>query len=116
MTWFRVEDTFGNHPKVNRAGNAAVGLWVRCATYSAQHLTDGRIPPETVRGYGKAREIQALIDAGLWVENGSGFVIPDYLDYNPSRAEVLERRAADRERKRRRASGQGRSTDTGRFL
>jgi hypothetical protein len=46
MPWFRLEDSFHNHPKVHQAGNAAIGLWVRCGTYSAQYLTDGHVPTD----------------------------------------------------------------------
>ncbi len=102
MPWFRLEDTFGGHPKVDQAGNAATGLWVRCATYSAQYLLDGHIPADVARRYGKPREINALLNAGLWIQNGDGgYVIPDYLEFNPSRQQVLAKREADRQRQAR---------------
>lgn len=102
MPWFRLEDSFYNHPKVNRAGNAAIGLWVRCGTYSAQYLTDGRIPEDIARLYGRTRDIEALIAARMWEPNGDGFLIPDYLQYNPSKKQVLEERAAARQRQAKR--------------
>ena len=105
MAWFKLDDHFGNHPKVNKAGNAATGLWVRCATYSAQYLTDGHIPIEIARQMGNTREINALLTAGLWVQNGDGYVIPDYLEFNPSRAQVEADREAARERMDRRRRG-----------
>lgn len=100
MPWFRLEESFHHHPKVRRAGNAATGLWVRCATYSAQYLTDGVVPTEVVHEYGRSREIDALMTSGLWVRNGDGFLIPDYLDYNPSAEQVRADRARARERQR----------------
>jgi len=103
--WLKLDDHFGNHPKVNKAGNAATGLWVRCATYSAQYLTDGHIPIEIARQMGSTREINALLAAGLWVQNGDGYVIPDYLEFNPSRAQVEADREAARERMDRRRRG-----------
>jgi hypothetical protein len=102
MPWFKLDDNFHLHPKVHDAGNAAVGLWVRCGTYSAQYLTDGHVPAKVVREYGRSAEIKALVAARLWVPNGDGFVIPDYLEYNPSREQVLARRATDAERQARR--------------
>lgn len=101
MPWFRLEDNFHHHPKILKAGNAATGLWVRCGTYSAQYLTDGFILAETAHEHGKAREIDALLDSRLWVEKEDGFVMPDYLDYNPSKEQVLAERAAARDRQRR---------------
>ena len=111
MTWFRLDDAFHGHPKVRRAGNAAVGLWVRCATYSAQYDLDGRIPADVAESYGRPREIDAVTSSGLWVANGSGFVIPDYLDFNYSAEEVRDMRAkrAEAGRKGGLASGQKRS-------
>ena len=106
MAWFKLDDHFGNHPKVNKAGNAATGLWVRCATYSAQYLTDGHIPVEVARLYGTRNEIKALLDVGLWEMNGDGgYVMPDYLDFNPSRQQVETEREQARQRMDRRRRG-----------
>ena len=100
MAWFKLDDRFGNHPKVVKAGNSAVGLWVRCGTYSAEHLTDGHIPADVARMYGTRKEIQALLTAGLWATNGDGgYVMPDYLDFNPSKEETMAKREAERIRK-----------------
>ena len=101
MSWFRLEDSFYDNPKVRQAGNAAIGLWVRCATYSARYLTDGYIDVEIARQYGSRREIDRLLTTGLWTQNGAGFVMPDYLDYNPSATDVRKRRAETSANKRR---------------
>jgi hypothetical protein len=101
MPWFRLEDNFHAHPKVKRAGNGAVGLWIRCGTWSAQYLTDGVIPPEVYTSYGRPREVEQLVAARLWVPVDDGMVMPDYLDYQPSKADVEQRRKVDAERKRR---------------
>jgi len=101
MPWFRLEDSFHQHPKVVRAGNAAVGLWVRCGTYSAQYLTEGIVPTEVANTFGRRREIEALVTSRLWVEHEKGFLMPDFLDYNPSAEQVETARAAARERQRR---------------
>lgn len=101
MAWFRLDDGFADHPKVVRAGNAAVGLWVRCGTSASRYLTDGHIDPDVARTYGRPREIERLLDSRLWVENGDGFLMPDYLEYNPSAEQVRAQRAAAAERQRR---------------
>lgn len=102
MAWFRIDDGFADHPKVIRAGNAAVGLWVRCGAYSSRYLTEGHVAPELVNTYaGNRREVDRLIDTRLWIPNGDGFVIPDFLEFNPSAEQVLAERAAARERQRR---------------
>jgi hypothetical protein len=106
MPWFRLDEGFHHHPKVRQAGNCAVGLWVRCATYSAQYLTDGEITPEVARLYGTGREVDRLVTAKLWIQHESGFTIPDYLDYNPSAAQVLEERKKARIRQQNRRRGE----------
>jgi len=100
MAWFRLEDSFHPHPKVLKAGNAAVGLWVRCGTWSSEYLTDGLIPDEIVQGMGRTREVDAAITARLWVAAEGGLLMPDYLDFNPAGSEVKQRRKRDAERKR----------------
>jgi len=92
MSWFRLDDKFHGNPKVLTAGNAAVGLYVRCASYCADHLTDGRIPGSVARMYGTTREITVLVSTGLWDEIDGEFVMPDYLEYNPSRDQVEQER------------------------
>lgn len=101
MTWFRLDDGFHAHPKVLEAGNAAVGLWVRCATWASANLTDGHIPAKVARSYGTRPQIDALVDAGLWEAVPDGFRIPDFTDYNPSRAQIRAEREAQRERQSR---------------
>ncbi len=100
MAWFRLEDSFHSHPKVVRAGNAAVGLWVRCGTWSANFNEDGKVPAEVVRHIGKPREIDALVAARLWLPTDYGYLIPDFLLYNQSKEQVEERMRRDAERKR----------------
>jgi hypothetical protein len=59
--------------------------------------------------------VRALVDAGLWHRAMGGYLVHDFADYQPTRADVEdaeraeeERRAKDRERKRRsRASRSG---------
>jgi hypothetical protein len=113
MPWFRLEDSFHLHPKVRKAGNAATGLWVRCGTYSSQYLTDGHVPAEVAHDYGRTREIEALLAARLWVENGDGFLMPDYLEYNPSAEQVRADRVAARERQQRAREAARRRRETG---
>ena len=98
MPWFRIDDHFHHHPKVTRAGNAAVGLWVRAGSYSSAYLTDGHVPLGAVREMGTKREIDALVEARLWVPNGDGFVLPDFAEYNYSAEQVLAERAKTRAR------------------
>lgn len=64
---FRVDDGLDAHPKAQRAGDEALGMWVRAGAWCMRYLTDGFIPEWWVkqqpRGTAKAKR---LVDAGLW--------------------------------------------------
>lgn len=117
MPWFAISDAAHNHPKIIAAKNAAFGLWVRCGSYAAQHLTDGIVPKGVPKSFdGTANQIAKLVEAGLWHAHGHGcpkcaqpepgeFIMHDYLDYNPSKEVVEERRAREAAKKRRQRSG-----------
>ncbi|MEU7046063.1 mucin-2 [Streptomyces varsoviensis] len=112
MTWFKVDDTAYGHPKMLKAGNAALGLWVRAGAYAAQHLTEGAVPGVVAQLYGTAPQARKLVAAGLWHEHGhtcarcpqpgpGDYVIHDFLTYNPTRARVEDDRARAAERQQR---------------
>ncbi|MEY9937345.1 hypothetical protein [Streptacidiphilus sp. MAP5-3] len=111
MPWFAVDDSAHSHPKLLRAGNAAVGLWLRCGSYASQHLTDGIVPGAVAAMYGTAPQILKLVRVGLWhaadhdctrcVRPAAGdYVMHDYSPPNPTRQEVLQRRAKAAAKKR----------------
>lgn len=88
MPWFKIDDAFHCHPKVLAAGNGACGLFVRFGSYCAQQLTDGVIPRSIARQYGTRSELKRLLDLHLIEPHADDFVIPDYLDYNPSATDI----------------------------
>ncbi|MEV8033950.1 hypothetical protein [Streptomyces sp. NPDC086182] len=117
MPWFKVDDSAHAHPKMRRAGKAAIGLWVMCGSYAAAYLTDGIIPAETAAD-GTETQIAKLVKAGLWHEQGHGcprcpqpmpgdYVMHDYLRYNPSRVRVNAERDREAEKKRNQRAGGG---------
>jgi hypothetical protein len=115
MTWFKLSDQFYDHPKVMKAGNAAVGLWVRACTYSAQKEEDGRVPMDMAHLYGTRRDIDRLTASGLWIVQDDHYWVPDFLQFNPSHAELEARRKRETEKKRRQRDSVDRST-AGQFM
>lgn len=82
MTWLRVDDSFESHPKVRtiprRHRLAAVGLWTLAGSWCARHLTDGRIPMAVIEELGGTPTlVRLLVEARLWVEEGSTEARPD---------------------------------------
>lgn len=107
MSWAKLDDGFHAHPKVRRAWREprALGLHVLAMSYVAKYELDGRVPVEFIEDNiqdpeERDRVTTSLIEAALWRRDGEDYVIHDYLDYNPSRAESESKRKADRDRKR----------------
>jgi hypothetical protein len=104
MTWFRIDDKFGEHPKVRRLAKdrvAAVGLWtlcgIWCADNAAVNTMDGFVPVEVVRRHDpRLRLAMRLVEVGLWHESTSqdevGFEFHQWSEHQPTRAEVELRR------------------------
>jgi hypothetical protein len=116
MPWFKIDDKAHSHPKFMRAGNAALGLWLRCGSYSAQHLTEGIVPGVIAQLYGTAPQAAKLVKTGLWHQHGhdcdrcpqpgdGDYVIHDFFEggRNTTRAqyEANKQSAADRAAKSR---------------
>lgn len=103
MTWVKVSDDFWRHPKVRRLldrplGPAALGLWVAAQSWIGEELTDGFVPdrqPTRLMGADVSDLVEELVLVGLWERAIGGWQVHDYLDYNPSRAQVDD----DRERR-----------------
>lgn len=101
MTWVRLDDRFTDHPKVAGVSDAAFRLHVSGLCWSARNLTDGNIARAIIGRLGvpnPAKKAAQLVDAGLWEATGDGWLIHDYLEFNPSKAKVEADRAKARER------------------
>ena len=109
MPWFVVDDTLHSHPKVRRAGAAAVGVWVTAGSYCMAYKTDGLVPKWWLESWGKGglTAAEKLVEAGLWERCPDGYIFHDWDDYQPSseeieRGRVLARRRQQKLRDRRR--------------
>lgn len=121
MAWIRLDDQIMHNPKVRdllaRAPEAfAFHIAGMCASASA--LTDGHIATRDLPLVAaealvpESSAVSQLVEVGLWEPLADGYEIHDYLDYQPSRDQVLEARERDRKRKvRRRGRGDLRGGD-----
>lgn len=116
MPWVRIDDEFYNHPKVSHLDELllpCVGLHVLALCYCNSYLTDGRIPHGQVhRLAGDLAKllpeghpwvlVRKLIEVGLWEEQDEkgNYVIHDFLDYNPSKCDVVAKKALKAEQGR----------------
>lgn len=117
MAWMRVDDHLGQHRKVlsipRLIRKQAIGVWTLAGSWVAANLTDGYVPGYYLEEIGADQiEVDALVAAGLW--HGAGhdcracpqpqsgdYWVHDWLDVNPSRAQVEAERKAAAERQRR---------------
>jgi hypothetical protein len=102
VPWVRLDESFADHPKIERVGPLAAWLHVAALCYCARHLTDGALPKAKAHRLADipdpAEHVAALLREGLWTEDGSAYVLHDYLDYQPSRQDVEAERSAARAR------------------
>lgn len=114
MPWGKLDDNYSDHPKILRAWSddpRTIGLHSMSIAWSMRHGTEGHVPTYWVATKipddgERAAVADALVRAGLWEVNGEGWIVHDFLDWNPSNADVEARREADRQRKaQRRGSG-----------
>lgn len=116
MPWFKVDDGFHGHPKVVELSLEAVGVWTLAGSWCASYLTDGEINLKSIRRMGGAPEhATELIDAGLWIDQGSDtYQFKDWAEYQPLKEHVEAERAASRERMQRvRSKKKGTATPDG---
>ena len=107
MPWARLDDSFFINPKIRKAWRCrpALGLHTMALSH-AMHFPEleGSVPQEFVEDQlpdpgEREQVVAALVDCGLWRERPEGWLIHDFLKYNPSAADIKARRKADRERK-----------------
>ncbi|MGN7978230.1 hypothetical protein ACTJJ4_11715 [Microbacterium sp. 22195] len=99
IPWFKVDDHFWSHPKTADLSDGATALWLRAGSWSAGHLTDGRVPVSMLRMFrARRRSADELISVGLWSIDGDAFVFHSWHEYQPSKAQVESKREATRNR------------------
>ena len=90
--WVRLDGDFPDHPKVVGLSDRAFRAFITGLCYCGRYLTDGDIPAPVAQSLARRPVMAELIGAGLWHQNGSGVVVHDYGEYQPTRAEVEELR------------------------
>lgn len=111
MTWFKVDDGFWGHPKVQDLSGEAIALWTMAGSWCCRYLTDGVMPLDIAKKLGrKPSAVRELLDAKLWISDQKTIRFHDWNDYQDTKESVADRRKAAAERKRK--SRMSRVTDS----
>jgi hypothetical protein len=99
MSWFKGDDNLPNNHKLENLSVPAKFLYVCSLAYCARNLTDGALTARAVKIVraecpAAAKHVGELADAGLWDRAADGYIVHDYLEYNPTREQVLAERKA----------------------
>lgn len=105
MSWLRIDDGFVENHKVEQISDRAFRLHVAALCHCARNLTDGQVSDKARKTLlivvsASNKHVSELVSAGLWLKTEAGYVIKDYLEYNPDAATVKEQRARNAERQR----------------
>lgn len=123
MSWFKIDDAFHSSKPVKKIPRkyraAAIGLWALAGSWSAQEEEDGFVPEWMIEELCGTPALAAhLVRAGLWtivpaassapptallgpssVSGEPGWQFKNWEKYNPTRAELDEKREKERIRK-----------------
>lgn len=119
MSWFRVDDGFTEHAKLDalerkhgpRALADCVLVWLAIGTWCSRQLAQGGALPDGVIDEVGLRRIrraetdpvecaEMLREAGLLEKVRQGYAMHDWPEYQPTSEEVQTKRAANRERQK----------------
>lgn len=95
MPWVNMDDGYPEHPKVDALSDAAFRLHTAGICYCNRHLTDGYIEAGRVSRLVPRFKKSALVElmhSKLWLPADGGYDVHDFLDWNPSRKQIEDRR------------------------
>lgn len=106
MAWIKLDDQWMDHPKMIAAGRDARDMWLASLTWCAKHLTDGYFHKNLLHSLASTAGVDVancqefasiLLDVGLWDATENGYYVHDYLEYNPSKQDVIDTKEARKE-------------------
>ncbi len=98
LPWVRLDTSMPDNSKVlhliesHPQGMAAAFVWLCSIAYSGKHGTDGFVTRSALaRCNGKAVHARLLVDHQFWRDEGVGWTIHDFNEYQESNAETQAR-------------------------
>lgn len=111
MSWAKFDDQYPDHPKIVSVGPLGMALHTAATCYCARYLTDGFIPAAmmgrlmnfdgiTINNNAVTNKqiTDELIRVGLLEVVPGGYMVHDYLEYNPPAAKIKEEKAQNAKR------------------
>lgn len=108
MGWTKISDDYPDHPKVSPLSDAAFRFHVTVLSWCNRYCSDGVVSNAILKQltvHLKGRKgwkslVNELLDAKLFEKRDRGILVHDFLDYNPSKEQVLKRKRANAERQK----------------
>src|SRR5574337_801270 len=104
--WVKVRCDLARHPRIEGLTHRARWLYLVGLLEAGESRSDGVLSRARLRAVlleadCSPRHARELLAAGLWLElDDGGVTIRDYLEHQPSRADLTKKREANRERVR----------------
>ena len=103
VTWVRLDENIPHHPKLLSVSPQASWFFVCCLAYCNRFLTNGAIPSAALLHISPTCSrpflyMNSLVSAQLLEKNSDGWVVHDYLQYQPSAAAIRAQRRATADR------------------
>lgn len=127
MVWAKIDDAILDNAKIAKVGVFGFAMHVAAITWCCRNLTDGHVPTSRVTALLTLQNVNidcanplalvggptsmggqtgldpfvvadALVNAGLWNVAEGGYQIHDFLEYNPSKEQVLSAREKTKKR------------------
>ena len=98
LPWVRLDTSMPDNPKIlhlvdgHKEGRAAAFVWVCSLTYAGKHGTDGFITRSALsRLNGRPIDARLLCEVGLWKDEGVGWTINGWAEFQESTDETQAR-------------------------
>jgi len=102
MPYAQLDVHFDEHPAHAELSLEHLGIQACAIAYCNRLLTDGFIPKKQIRLWGQPgdgeRVASEMVTRHLWAECAGGYKVEGYLDHNPSRKSVSEKKKSHKAR------------------
>lgn len=106
MGWQKFSDRARESKKIRAASPEEITLWWALGNYSCEHNLDGFVAKSDLtdawrpigRRFNHAAVAEKCVESGLLLDHGDHYEIHDYLEYNPSKEQIEEKKKKDAKR------------------